>query len=135
MRLDLIKRRKLSYKLNKWNDVNLPYIVDLQSNLPELVLNFFETQSQLIYPAKSYFVAIVYSFCLSNWFNVPIIEALSDPELLPDDKFFKPYAEDMLTYNKIIDNMPNDILSLDSTQKTIDYFKREFLVGEYEWSL
>ena len=58
MKEELKAKRKLSYLLNIWDDVNLPYIFN-NDNVEDQVVNFFLTESELIYPAKSYFVAIV----------------------------------------------------------------------------
>lgn len=126
MRKDIKEKRELAYLMNKWDDVNLPFSVN-EENIPEQVINFFKTQSELIYPAKSYFVAIVYAKCLEKYFGVPFFEALDDKELLFDDKWFKTYNESKEIYDKIIENIGN-IWYYNSINKTVDYFKKEFLV-------
>ena len=128
MREDLKQRRKLSYLMNVWDDVNLPYILNYD-NIEQEVIDFFFTESQIIYPAKSYFVAIVYAHCLSKYFHQDFLNALSDSELLPDDKFFIPYSQDKERYDKILQAIGN-IWQYPSICKTVNYFQKEFLIDE-----
>ena len=126
MKEELKAKRKLSYLLNIWDDVNLPYIFN-NDNVEDQVVNFFLTESELIYPAKSYFVAIVYAKCLEKYFGGSFFEYLNDPELLPDDTYFKVYSQDKSTYDNII-NRIGDIWQYPSICKTVNYFKKEFLI-------
>ena len=50
-------------------------------------------------------------------------------DLLPDDKWYVPYLKNRKVYDRILDEIPKDFLSLLSTKKTINYFKEEFLIG------
>lgn len=126
MKEELKAKRKLSYLLNIWDDVNLPYIFN-NDNVEDQAVNFFLTESELIYPAKSYFVAIVYAKCLEKYFGGSFFEYLNDPELLPDDTYFKVYSQDKSTYDNII-NRIGDIWQYPSICKTVNYFKKEFLI-------
>lgn len=126
MKEELKAKRKLSYLLNIWDDVNLPYIFN-NDNVEDQVVNFFLTESELIYPAKSYFVAIVYAKCLEKYFGGSFFEYLNDPELLPDDTYFKVYSQDKSTYDNIINRIGN-IWQYPSICKTVNYFKKEFLI-------
>ena len=126
MKEELKAKRKLSYLLNIWDDVNLPYIFN-NDNVEDQVVNFFLIESELIYPAKSYFVAIVYAKCLEKYFGGSFFEYLNDPELLPDDTYFKVYSQDKSTYDNII-NRIGDIWQYPSICKTVNYFKKEFLI-------
>lgn len=126
MKEELKAKRKLSYLLNIWDDVNLPYIFN-NDNVEDQVVDFFLTESELIYPAKSYFVAIVYAKCLEKYFGGSFFEYLNDPELLPDDTYFKIYSQDKSTYDNII-NRIGDIWQYPSICKTVNYFKKEFLI-------
>lgn len=126
MKEELRAKRKLSYLLNIWDDVNLPYIFN-NDNVEDQVVDFFLTESELIYPAKSYFVAIVYAKCLEKYFGGSFFEYLNDPELLPDDTYFKIYSQDKSTYDNII-NRIGDIWQYPSICKTVNYFKKEFLI-------
>lgn len=127
MREDLLLKRKMSYLINEWDDINLPYETNFE-DIPSQVVDFFFNESQLIYPAKSYFVAIVYASCMKDFFEEEFYRALSDKELLPDDKFFKTYTEDKETYDAILEKIKNP-LAYDASLKTINYFKKEFLIG------
>lgn len=126
MKEELKAKRKLSYLLNIWDDVNLPYIFN-NDNVEDQVVNFFLTESELIYPAKSYFVAIVYAKCLEKYFGGNFFEYLNDPELLPDDTYFKTYSQNKSTYDNIINRIGN-IWQYPSICKTVNYFKKEFLI-------
>ena len=66
--MDYKERRKLSYLINTFDDIDLDYIYIKQSkeDLVKLIIKFFNTESLLIYPAKSYFVAIVYAKCIEK---------------------------------------------------------------------
>lgn len=123
---ELKYRRRMAYLLNDWDDINLPYEFD-NSNVLQQVINFFNNGSYLIYPAKSYFVAIIYAKCLEKYFHQNFYEMLNDKDLLPDDKFFITYQNDKVLYDNILDNI-GEIWKYDSINKTVDYFKKEFLV-------
>ena len=123
---ELKYRRSMAYLLNDWDDINLPYEFN-DSNILQQVINFFNNGSYLIYPAKSYFVAIIYAKCLEKYFHQNFYEMLNDKDLLPDDKFFITYQNDKDLYVKILENI-GEIWKYDSINKTVDYFKKEFLV-------
>lgn len=128
------ERRKLAYLYKEFNDYNLEHeFIDLSGDkLTDLVIEFFVRGSQLIFPAKSYFVAIVYAACLEKHFNIPFIEALSYDDLLIDDKYFVPYSSDKLTYDKIFAKI-GDIWQYESIKPTVKYFEEEFLINDTEF--
>lgn len=126
------ERRKLSYLINEFDDYRLPY-KELELSDEELVamiVQFFYEGSELVYPAKSYFVAIVYAKLLERYFSVPFYEALDTDDLLIEDKFFKPYQQAEQIYNNVLSKIPKDFLTLSTCGKTISYFKQEFLIGK-----
>ena len=129
--MDYKERRKLSYLINAFDDIGLDYIYIKQSkeDLIKLIIKFFNTESLLIYPAKSYFVAIVYAKCIEKYFHINFYDALNDEELLPDDKYFKTYNESKDIYDKVLESI-GDIYQYDSIDKTIKYFKQEYLIDE-----
>ena len=129
--MDYKERRKLSYLINAFDDIDLDYIYIKQSkeDLVKLIIKFFNTESLLIYPAKSYFVAIVYAKCIEKYFHINFYDALNDEELLPDDKYFKTYNESKDIYDKVLESI-GDIYQYDSIDKTIKYFKQEYLIDE-----
>lgn len=120
--------RKTAYCLNEWDDQNLKYEVDF-NNISETVIQFFKFGSQLIYPAKSYFVAIVYAKCMQVFFKKEFYQMLNDEELLPDDKYFQPYLKSKSIYDAVLNEIDIDsILNSKHTEKTVKYFKREFMI-------
>ena len=129
--MDYKERRKLSYLINIFDDIDLDYIYIKQSkeDLVKLIIKFFNTESLLIYPAKSYFVAIVYAKCIEKYFHINFHDALNDEELLPDDKYFKTYNESKDIYDKVLESI-GDIYQYDSIDKTVKYFKQEYLIDE-----
>ena len=122
------ERRKLSYLIHDFDDYRLPYEYN-EEGIIDTVISFFRTESQLIYPAKSYFVAIVYARMLELCFNIPFYTALDTSDLLIEDNYFKPYTKDKTTYDSIINEVGTHIEKYEASRKTIAYFKEEFLVG------
>lgn len=120
--------RKLAYLIHEFNDIDLPYrcIECTDDELVEMIIHFFKTESLLIYPAKSYFVAIVYAHCLEKYFNENFYTSLDDEELLIDDICFIPYSKHKNVYDRVLSEIGR-IDSYSSIQKTIEYFKQEML--------
>ena len=123
----LKKLRAKSYLQNEWDDIDLSYSMNFE-NVIEQIIEFFKTESKLVYPAKSYFVAIVYAACLVRWFNIDFMQSLDDPELLPDDRYYLPYSQAKDIYQSVLDNI-GDIWQYPSINKTVEYFKKEFMVN------
>ena len=124
-------RRKLSYLMHEFDDTNLPYEYVMCNNqeLVDMVIKFFKTESQIIYPAKSYFVAIVYAYYISKYFKEDFYSVLNNEDLLPDDMFFVPYKVTPTVYDNILYEI-GDIEQYESIKKTLQYFKQEFLIGD-----
>lgn len=99
---------------------------------PELVenaLKYFESATfPLIYPAKSYAVAIIYATMLHRHYWFDIRETLNDPDLfLGHDQHFVPYSQDPETYEAILARLaliPN-WLELGWAPQTVKYFYLE----------
>lgn len=119
--------RQLSYLLNIWND----YIDNYNINFDDIssqVINFFETESALTYPAKSFFVAIIYAKAFETYFGENFYDMLDDKELLIDDKYFVIYSDAKHIYDKILTKIDTSkILYYNSAKTTVQYFKQEFL--------
>lgn len=128
MKEKLKQKRQLAYLLNEWDDKNLPHTYNY-NNITEQIIKFFKYGSELIYPAKSYFVAIVYAKCLEKYFDIDFYESLNDKELLPDDCYFTIYNDSKDIYDNVIENI-GDIWQYKSINKTVNYFKKEFLINE-----
>ncbi len=88
------------------------------------------------YPGKAYSVAIIYALLLKKYFDEDFYLALSDPNLLYGlDPYFKPYPESKNIYDKIIEQIPKNLLENTekhswNMKKTIEYFEKEFLLHE-----
>lgn len=138
------ERRRLSYMLNSFDDINLPHefiMEDIDQILINRIIKFFRSESELIYPAKSYFVAIIYAYLMTQYFNEDFYNILSNQNLLPDDIYFIPYGTNPGTthiYDEVLkDICPNgldDIMMYSSIEKTKNYFLQEFLLEENAWS-
>lgn len=93
----------------------------------------------LMQPAKSRVVAIVYATLIEKFFpETSFHEALKDPELLTDDAFFKPYGEDELAYDMLLEGLP----SVNEWQimggwidRTIKYFWLECMDAGVEFTM
>ena len=123
-------RRKLSYLYNDFDDINLPYTVRAYNSdeaLVKEIVSFFINGSELIYPAKSYFVALVYAKLLEKYFGVDFYTALEDKELLPDDIFFVTYNNSREIYDSVLKIIGNP-LDYEAAEKTKKYFYQEFMI-------
>lgn len=97
---------------------------------------FSEECPELIYPAKSYCVAIIYSHLLSFYFNEDFYYLLNDEDLLcGNDPYFAPYKNEQVLYDKIISKLKISEkgfylnLNLSQVKATFDYFVEEFDVN------
>lgn len=132
------KRRLLSYLKNKnfFGDENLQYShMDMDNEqLFKTIMFFFENESELLYPAKSYYVAIVYAWLLNKYFGEDIKVALNYDDLLNyDDKFFVKYEDNKELYDKLLKNVIEKLNNGEynkSIQKTVGYFNKEFIINE-----
>lgn len=139
---ELSEKRELAYLFKEFDDIGLQrkvlnYVTD--DEIADHVINFFFEGSALIYPPKSYFVAIVYAACMCKYFPkyfTSLKEPLMCYDLIDKDDFFRPYSSaTSKLYNKILDELKDrgkDILTYESTIKTHRYFKEEFLITEEE---
>lgn len=86
----------------------------------------------LVYPEKSYAVAMVYAKLLEKYFGENFYEVLDDQDLLLGDKYFVRYSKNKEWYDKLIATMDEWKLwdfensKLPQVQATITYFKKEF---------
>ena len=139
---EIIKKRDLAYLFKEFDDINLARVV-LNSvkddEIADQVIDFFVEGSALVYPSKSYFVAIVYAACMLKYFPEhfkDIVEPLKCVDLLDNDDFFRPYfSKTAPIYNKILQWLERErieILDYASTEKTHNYFREEFLITEGE---
>jgi len=99
---------------------------------PELVQNalgyFRRAEFPLVYPAKSYAVAIIYATLLEKEYQIPLRESLDDPDLfLGHDDFFTVYSEDPDTYEAILSELTKIHNWIESgwAPKSAEYFYLE----------
>lgn len=124
------EKRKLAYLINDFDDIDLPYVYKEMNDkdLISLIVHFFKTESDLIYPAKSYFVAIIYAKNIERIFGDNFYNVLNDKDLLPDDLYFKTYSEAKYIYDSVLKEI-NNIWDYKSINATLKYFYQEFLIG------
>ena len=106
---EIQEKRKLSYLFKEFDDTNLARIVlnfATDDEIADSVIEFFVEGSALVYPPKSYFVAIVYAACMLKYFPEhfkDIVEPLKCVYLLDNDDFFSPYmSKTAPIYNKVL---------------------------------
>ncbi len=114
------------------NQLNYTVVTDSKEIIDHAVDYFIVPCPELIYPSKSYAVAILYAHLLEIKFQDSFYESLNDPELFcGNDKFFVCYRDDQKIYDEILNRIgygSNFILKLDLPQiaKTVKYFEQEF---------
>lgn len=111
---------------------------DFQEIVDCTIAHFRTEQPNLIYPCKSYFVALIYAKLLEKHFKEPFLDSLRDPDLLyGNDKYFLPYGIAYQVYDAVIaevgevlDRIANDDLACLPSQvkSTVGYFREEFQV-------
>jgi hypothetical protein len=99
---------------------------------------FTKENVPIIFPAKSYCVAIIYSFLLQKYFGESFWDSLSDPNLfLGTDKFFIPYGQENRSdgiYNLLVKFIEeNELFDFESSQlinvlSSVRYFYKEFSI-------
>ena len=105
-----------------------------QRELTKDLIDYFTIELEdLIYPAKSYAVAIIYGILLNKYFNLDLYTALRDEELfLGTDQYFVPYSRSPKAYDETLAYLKQnnlwDIESIDLSQvkTTIWFFHQEF---------
>jgi len=100
----------------------------LKSSIIDGAMTYFtEASFPLIYPGKSYAVAIVYATKIEEWYGIPMRAVLNDPDLLPDDDHFVTYEHSPMVYEALIsrlNEMP-DWLNQGWVPKTVEYARLE----------
>lgn len=141
-------RRQMFYSYNQeWTDNvddQKDQIIIKHSNIVNDAVDYFKfQQNKMIYPSKSYSVAIAYSYWLSSSFGGNIHDYLVDEELLFDDPFYVKYEDDKNNYDKIISHIEKGgpfleqfplygpkFSGLNNLNKTREYFLDEFLLSD-----
>lgn len=101
----------------------------IEEELVENALKYFDQPVfPLIYPAKSYAVAIIYAACLYDHYGYDMRESLDDPDLfLGQDPYFVRYGEAKETYEQILDKLQFKIdwINKGWAPQTVQYFEAE----------
>lgn len=100
-----------------------------RDELVENALKYFEAATfPLIYPAKSYAVAIIYATLNEQRYGIPVRDTLDDPDLfLGHDQYFLSYSADPRTYEAIMERLASipDWLSKGWAPQTAEYWRLE----------
>lgn len=106
---------------------NFEYIEE--EEIVQNALKYFDSATfPLIYPAKSYAVALIYAFKIKEVYGVPVLETLNDPDLfLGQDPYFVPYSCDPESYQGIIAALQDrpGWLGQGWAPKSVEYFNLE----------
>jgi hypothetical protein len=115
------------------DDKGIIFLESSEAIITHTIEYFREPVDHLVYPAKSFAVAIIYSFLIEKNFKTSFYESLNDPELLcGNDRFYKTYYERKDVYDAIISSI--DLSSetfrlnclLSQVDTTVAYFSKEF---------
>ena len=98
-------------------------------NLQDAYSYITEQREELVYPMKSFMVAVIYATMLEKYFKEDFYKVLNDKDLLPGDPFFKPYSKEKEKYDALIEFLKGfpDWLNGGWVPTTVEYFKEECL--------
>ena len=107
------------------------YDADDEDLIDDIIDYFYTPSDLLIYPAKSYAVALIYTQLLVDYFDENFYTVLNDEKLLyGNDSYFVPYHNAKHIYDTVLSHVA---LSFENptpqVQTTIDYFKEEFYIS------
>lgn len=108
--------------------------------IQSIILYFTVNDTPLLFPAKSYAVAIIYSLLLNKYFSEKIICSLKDIDLFRGtDKYFTPYNEkNKSIYDSALLYLNNNGLTnieestVIQVQKSCLYFHKECLLEGFK---
>lgn len=130
-------RQEIYNRYQLFNDINKENIIYKENATDEEIISdivdyFTKGCPVLIYPAKSYCVAIIYSFLIQKYFNIDFYEALNDKNLLyNNDKYFLNYSEGKEIYDialKHIEIQKIEENPFEQVKETVRYFEKEFFI-------
>ena len=113
------------------NHLDIKQYADVGDLIAEIVSHFTIEVPRLVYPAKSFYVAIMYARLLEQNFGQNFYTVLDDPELLyGNDQFFVPYSKARYVYDEVLKRIDLTQLnmSLSQVKSTVGFFRREFLI-------
>ncbi len=120
---------------DEYTDDDIEYMEDRsQQAIIDKVLWYFagNVPEKVIYPAKSFFVAIVYARLLRDHFNEEPYEVLDDEKLLyGNDPYFEPYSKQRDLYDAVIASIGWDFdLTKGEIPDVANYFYQEFQISD-----
>lgn len=122
-------KQEIYHRLNPEpvDDLNKLESIYTEENIKEDALkHFHERVEDLIYPAKSYFVAYCYAYWISVDYNEDFWELLNDPDLLAgNDPYYKTYDEDSKIYDFLFDHVDWPIAMTGMTPDVKEYYDAE----------
>lgn len=130
-------RQELFHHLNPHPsdlNVDIPLVEMQPRQLANYVIDyFFDPVHIILYPAKSYAVAVIYSMLLEQYFSIPIKTSLRDPHLLfGNDYHYRPYQHNKEVYDIILKHMNGFhglVYEVPQVGATVDYFLQEFFIN------
>ena len=140
------KRQALYLNITQKPDDSDKEIVIKNNTSAELIQDildyFINDTNQLIYPSKSYAVAIIYSHLIFKYFGVDIYKSLKDKDLfLGTDKFFAPYnSQTRHIYNRTLKSLKQrDLLDFEAStvsqvKSSVGFFAKEFFLDHADLS-
>jgi len=130
-------RQQVFHRLNRFHpdqvtDERVEYMSDWSDDaLVERIVEYFAVApSKVVYPAKSYLVAIVYARLLSHFFKEDFYVALDSANLLyGNDPYFKRYSDHKHVYDAVLERIGLDFdMSASEIPDVQDYFLEEFQI-------
>ena len=126
-------RQEYFHRTGKIEDMKFESSVqDIEGNiLADRIVDYMtNSDDRLVYPTKSYAVAIIYAKLIEQHFGIDMMESLDDPELLyNNDKHFVKYSDDKYVYDQVLSRIPHEIrFDLPQLHATKTYFEQEFLI-------
>lgn len=124
------------------SDISYTENFNSEATIQYCLTYYTKATEEVLYPGKSYVVALLYAHLLQKCFNEDFFESLRDPLLLSgNDKYFVPYSESSAPiYDSVLKIFPLHLreytppFHLPQVMKTKQYFELEFgiLVQEYK---
>jgi len=122
-------KQEIYHRLNPKpiDDLNKLKLIYTRENIKEDALkHFYERVEDLIYPAKSYFVAICYAAWISEDYQENFYDLLKDPNLLAgNDPYYKTYKEDPNVYDFLLENITFPLSMTGMTPDVKEYYDAE----------
>jgi hypothetical protein len=104
--------------------------------IKRIVAYFKYPSDDLVYPAKSYSVALIYASLLEEYFEISLLDSLADLNLFQGtDRFFKSYDLDKAVYDSALRLLTEEGLlrslrtELPQIKETVRCFHEEFFTS------